>query len=315
MYIRDGEDLEVSIVFTNLIILDNEETISLYLKMPQKSKFKILDTTYIYKWNRDLGPYLYTETIVENETYECAKIKLLQSNRILSFIFNFNVGLSESKFHYPNFMSKEECIGEEIASKNININKLKNINDFLKKMKKKKFDNFIVCTKYFSRGLEFHYGMYLNEEALLNIFKVIELISKQYYTERVKDSLRDITKKHFYEIIKEVFNEEYNNNLHSKAYAEIQESIERLVDKVSKRKIKVVRKKMMIKDTSNITDTKIDMMVEYRNKSIAHGNFKEQEEEVIDYLITAIHLSKKMIIKYFFEGFDQSNFGLNLRSK
>lgn len=317
------------------ILLKRDDHIYIDLKMSDGSKFRLFDTTYTYQCKSDGKKYLHTETISRNENVissvkqesekksllefnrilsweeqTIAKKKLLESNRILSFIYNYNIGVNEENFESEKFVTNEEISGE-CEKTNSNIVKIKKIETFIKNMKEIKCDNFKMCTRYFSKALELHYKMYLNEEALLNVFKIIEVISRQYYTEKIKDNLKDVTKKHFDEIIKEIFGEEYNNSIHSHACKEMQESIESLIDKVSKRKIKLVRRNMMIEDTIHITDNRIDKLVEFRNKAIAHGSFKEYEKDTVEHLTTAVYLAKQMIVKFFFEDNKVTEFNID----
>jgi hypothetical protein len=214
---------------------------------------------------------------------------------MLSFLYSINIGVNILEYQGFEEVDVIDCV-ENLSSSN-NLDRIKNFNDMLHNFEERKFRYFQKCVEFFSKGLEFHYAMDLCEEALLSIFKCIEMVSTSYSKNNIEFILEKNIKKHFDQILEETFKEQYNKNFHSAAFKSVKNTIFCLLN--LKRKIKFCVSGLKIEELMKIDE--IDGLIDFRNSILAHANLKEVDyEELNSYFGKAIVLSREMIAKYFF---------------
>ncbi|MBU3075687.1 hypothetical protein [Clostridium estertheticum] len=280
------------------ITLTNDIFSSIRLKIPRDSCFKINDCYYFgYNWD-EFENYIIVkncqEEVDKTKAYHNAIKNIQMSNQILSFLYSYSIGVASDSTYKIVEVDKSEMV--ENLPKSNNIKRIVIFKEMFELIDVKDMRIFRKCVQFFSRSIELHY-MELNEEAFLNVFKIIELISSIYSKGKLNKILTNNVKKHFDILIKETFNEEYDKELHSYCYANIEKNFTGLLN--LKRKIKYFIENEKL--GSYVKPEEVDKIVKFRNSIIAHGNINdEDDEELLNMFMVSLKLSREFISACFF---------------
>ncbi|MDA2261844.1 hypothetical protein VSY18_27600 [Bacillus albus] len=297
----------IKVTYRLLIEGPNDEDITLGLARDAKrnlpdGRFCIKDCIfYGYNWDDErvklyLDVFLPSSTSEENISAESGQ-KAWDAITIFSFLYGYRV---ITDYPFPIKIEKEATpFHLAVKSKNANINKIhrflggieKQLNLETGKKRNSLEKVYFTSMTFYVRHLDALYAE-LYEEALLNIYKIFELLCRDYYNKaHLARKVKDAFKASFITFLQEAYNEKYDQNRHSQLIKKI-EDVTLLESLKDSRKIIIVATELNFKQTELDTLTKLCKL---RN-SIAHGN-TEDVDAIFDLVSAGSILARKMLAK------------------
>ncbi len=281
------------------IFLSEHALGALKLKIPRNSCFKICSAYYHdYNWekgNNSIFISVFSNLLDKDAAFQECISEMTKSNRILSYLYNVDIGVHIYEYHGFKLVANKDCTENMPNSRNLT--RIANFLKMYQMLPATEQTYFLRCVDFYSRGLYLHYNG-LNEEGILNIFKVTELISGRYLDKiDFKKTFSDHIRRQFEQLIKDSLNETYDQNLHSGCFQEIKTSALTLLKNVSRR-MKLTIEGLKV----NISCQDVNLLIKFRNNIAAHGNSTIYSDADLNKNVkTSIILSSELISRFFFD--------------
>lgn len=267
------------------------ETFSFGLKMKNGIIFKFLGCYYVYSNEFD-DPYLEIYYYSEDSNVNNANAQLKKSSRALSFIFG--IPLAEiQEFSEPTEIEANQILLETPCTKKIV--HLHNIENMIVALNDK-IDLFYLSMNHFYSGLKFLCMTNFDEEAFINLFKLIEIISEQYFIDN-QESLINFDGNNLNTYLKRYIFESTKINYSVNKMKNITDNVKKCIVQQSTNgvfsKISFFCNHYNIKFEAN----ELNIIVSIRNQ-IAHGDPINHNQ--LDSCIMNLYIMSRNIISHYF---------------
>lgn len=273
-------------IYIDIRNIEYYEPFNISLNIKNGSCFTFLSVDYKYicdEWGNNL--------IICNYKEDEAYIKKIEiSLRILSYLWGAPIAEMKEFYEYrttPSFLT---------LSNSKKISRINMMNENINMLSVKRRELFYSIVGHFYMGLKFYY-MQLFEEAFINFYKVLEILSKEYYgmffltkTHYNIDDLSCFLKKYIYKSTKIAYDEAKIKQISDSVKSCINENFEKnTYDKI-----------LFFLSNENIKFDPIELKkhVKTRNK-LAHGGAQD-EESISEDIICIKLLCQDGISKFFF---------------
>ncbi|MFP7442897.1 hypothetical protein SFC50_04255 [Bacillus infantis] len=286
----------------------NEEDITLKLKRDAKrtlleGRFSVGECIcYGYNWKEEtveiyMDVFLPLTVSNEHITIEAGK-KAWDATILLNFLYGFKV---LNDYPYPIDIKTNQFPPEIlIESKNKNINQIHRfLGGIYKHHKNKHGKNEQNLEKIYLTSINFYVKHLdalqaeLYEDALLNLYKVFELIARDYYkfNKKLEVNVKSAFQTSFINFLEGAYKEKYDKNKHLQLLTKIENFV---FDET----LKDSRKIVMLANELNIKESEIETLQRFckTRNSIAHGN-TEENDLIFDLVSEGSFIARKILAK------------------
>ncbi len=283
--------------FNSLVISINikEYPLNITLMLPRNKVITIDNISIFYGWNEE-GVYLeewINEEVERREVFS----KFYDFNRILSFLYRFNIGLlDDDRVSYSNNKTgkRQKYVGE-----NMNVSRLSNFWTKYKSLQIQQKKRLDCCINLINKSAYFQNELQLQEESFIYLYKIIEIISNEVVNKNfILNQLKGIDQDNNLDMLvkKYLCSDNGINN-----YPDIASTLKnKIQERYSSAKIKIHHLNRVIKTISNIEDMdSIKEIVDLRN-TLSHANPRIDDANKFDEIYAKVfRYVPELICKYY----------------